>query len=396
MVNLVIKISISLVALLAILFQIYLKEAIWLGLGINRTLQALSEFPYHCRKIVNHRLEACEDMYLSQSTRQLFLACSDPTARKQWQPNVGYRNISGRSQRDAIVALDIDKPIDNGFQFRALKTPGFKGTAGDGLVNLAGFSGVEQEDGYIDLFLVNLRPSIDAEGRLVDQYVHGGNATVEHFVTGLQATEMKHVRTYANQGIVTPNRVAALGDKTFYISNDHGSHKFGWRHHLSMILGFSDVTFCDTQSCRPVAPNLQFPNGLVIKDNILYLPDSITGRLYIYRILPNKDLQKIDEVNLGYGVDNASIDENGDIWIAAFPIGIEIFKAYDDPYNAHPPSTVLRVRKIEGVYVVEKMLEDAKGEVLPAATTVVHDAKTGRLFLSSVISPFIAVCEPKL
>ncbi|KAI1046697.1 hypothetical protein LB505_006779 [Fusarium chuoi] len=133
----------------------------------------------------------------------------------------------------------------------------------------------------------------------------------------------------------------------------------------------------------PVAPNLQFPNGLAIKDNILYLPDSITGRLYIYRILPNKDLEKIDEVNLGYGVDNASIDENGDVWIAAFPIGVEIFKAYDDPYNAHPPSAVLRVRKIEGEYVVEKMLEDAEGEVLPAATTVVHDAKTGRLFLSS-------------
>lgn len=150
-----------------------------------------------------------------------------------------------------------------------------------------------------------------------------------------------------------------------------------------MILGFSDVTFCDTRSCKHVASKLQFPNGLVIKDSILYLPDSITGRLYIYRILPNRDLVKVDEVNLGYGVDNASIDENGDIWIAAFPIGVEIFKAYDDPYNAHPPSTVLRVRKVKGEYVVEKIVEDAKGEVLPAATTVVHDAKTGRLFLSS-------------
>ncbi|KAF5545142.1 serum paraoxonase arylesterase [Fusarium mexicanum] len=396
MASLFIKISLVPIVILAILFQIYLKEAIWLGFGINKTIQPLSEFPYQCRKIVHHRLEACEDMYLSQSTRQLFLACSDPIARKQWQPNVGYRNISGRSERDAVVALDIDKPTDSGFEFRALKTPGFEGTAGDGLVNVAGFSGIEQENGDIDLFLVNLRASIDTDGKLVDQYVHGGNATIEHFVTGPQATEMKHVRTYANHGITTPNRVAALGDKSLYISNDHGPHKFGWRHHLSMILGFSDVTFCDTQSCKTVAPNLQFPNGLVIKDNILCLPDSITGRLYIYRILPNKDLEKIDEVNLGYGVDNASIDENGDIWIAAFPIGVEIFKAYDDPYNAHPPSAVLRVRKIEGEYVVEKVLEDAKGEVLPAATTVVHDAKTGRLFLSSVISPFIAVCEPKL
>ncbi|EWY85615.1 hypothetical protein FOYG_12756 [Fusarium oxysporum NRRL 32931] len=396
MANLLIKISIAAIALLAILFQIYLKEAIWLGFGINRTIQPLSSFPYQCRKIVHHRLEACEDMYLSQSTRQLFLACSDPIARKQWQPNVGYRNISGRSQRDAIVALDIDKPVDNGFEFRALRTPVFEGTAGDGLFNLAGFSGVEQANGVIDLFLVNLRPSVDADGKLADQYVHGGNATIEHFVTGPDATQMNHIRTYSHVGILTPNRVAALDDKTFYISNDHGPHKFGWRHHLSMILGFSDVTFCDTRSCKRVASKLQFPNGLVIKDSILYLPDSITGRLYIYRILPNRDLVKVDEVNLGYGVDNASIDENGDIWIAAFPIGVEIFKAYDDPYNAHPPSTVLRVRKVKGEYVVEKIVEDAKGEVLPAATTVVHDAKTGRLFLSSVISPFIAVCEPKL
>ncbi|KAF5601707.1 serum paraoxonase arylesterase [Fusarium subglutinans] len=386
MASLFIKTSIATIAILAIFFQIYLKEAIWLGFGINRTIQPLSEFPYQCRKIVHHRLEACEDIF-------------------------GYRNISGRSERDAIVALDIDKPTDNGLEFRTLITPSFEGTAGDGLVNLAGFSGVEQENGDIDLFLVNLRPAIDADGKLADQYVHGGNSTIEHFVTGPQATEMKHVRTYAQHGITTPNRVAALGDGSFYISNDHGPHKFGWviiftpilwlvltnqRHHLSMILGFSDVTFCDTQTCKTVAPNLQFPNGLVIKDNILYLPDSITGRLYIYRILPNRDLEKIDEVNLGYGVDNASIDENGDIWIAAFPIGVEIFKAYDDPYNAHPPSTVLRVRKVEGEYVVEKVLEDAKGEVLPAATTVVHDTKTGRLFLSSVISPFIAVCKPKL
>ncbi|KAI3578482.1 hypothetical protein IWW34DRAFT_465873 [Fusarium oxysporum f. sp. albedinis] len=396
MANLLIKISIAAIALLAILFQIYLKEAIWLGFGINRTIQPLSSFPYQCRKIVHHRLEACEDMYLSQSTRQLFLACSDPIARKQWQPNVGYRNISGRSQRDAIVALDIDKPVDNGFEFRALRTPVFEGTAGDGLVNLAGFSGVEQANGVIDLFLVNLRPSVDADGKLADQYVHGGNATIEHFVTGPDATQMNHIRTYSHAGILTPNRVAALDDKTFYISNDHGPHKFGWRHHLSMILGFSDVTFCDTRSCKRVASKLQFPNGLVIEDSILYLPDSITGRLYIYRILPNRDLVKVDEVNLGYGVDNASVDENSDIWIAAFPIGVEIFKAYDDPYSAHPPSTVLRVRKVKGEYVVEKIVEDAKGEVLPAATTVVHDAKTGRLFLSSVISPFIAVCEPKL
>lgn len=73
-------------AFVAVLFQIYLKDFVWLGLGIGRVTQPLSDFPYTCRKIVDPRMEACEDMWLSESTRQLFLACSDPMARSQWMP----------------------------------------------------------------------------------------------------------------------------------------------------------------------------------------------------------------------------------------------------------------------------------------------------------------------
>jgi arylesterase/paraoxonase len=34
--------------------------------------------------------------------------------------------------------------------------------------------------------------------------------------------------------------------------------------------------------------------------------------------------------------------------------------------------------------------------VLPAASTVVHDVKTGNLWLSGFASKFITVCEPKV
>ena len=43
----------------------------------------------------------------------------------------------------------------------------------------------------------------------------------------------------------------------------------------------------------------------------------------------------------------------------------------------------MKVSKGEEGWKVEKVLEDGKGEILPVATTVVHDVKTGRLFLSS-------------
>ncbi|KAF5019499.1 hypothetical protein F66182_8506 [Fusarium sp. NRRL 66182] len=393
-----VKVGLSAVVVLAVLFQVFLKDGVWLLFGIGRVMQPLSDFPYTCRKITDPRMEACEDMWLSEATRQLFLACSDPLARPHWTPNVGKLNVSGMSQRDAIVALDIDKPVNEGFEVRVLKTPDFSGTAGDGLLSLVGFTGIDTADGAVELLVINNRPSIDAEtGAYQDQYAHGANTTIELFTTGPRAAELKHIRTHADKEIATPNRVAAIDSKTFYFTNDRGPHKVGLRSQLSAITGEANVHLCEAdRGCRQVADGLKFANGLARdKDGLIYVPDSISGHLHIYRILDSKDLEKVDEMDLGYSLDNASVDKNGDVWIAAFPVGLGILQAYNDPYNAHPAAAVLRVTKVEGKYVVDKVIEDGQGDVLPATTTVVHDAKTGRLFFSSVISPFIAVCEPK-
>ncbi|KAH6990098.1 hypothetical protein EDB80DRAFT_729476 [Ilyonectria destructans] len=398
MVSITVKVGLSVVALLAVLFQVYLKDAVWLGLGIGRTIQPLSDFPYTCRRIVDTRMEACEDMWLSESTRQLFLACSDPISRSHWSPSVGDFNLTGRSKRDAMVVLDIDKPVGDGFELRVLKTPGYTGTAGDGLLSLAGFSGTDNIDqGTIELFIVNHRPSVDAEtGEFLDHSAVGGNSTIELFETGPDATELRHLHTYVSKHIATPNRVAAAGRDSFYFTNDHGPNKLGLQHLLSPIFRTGDVTFCNKAGCKPVVGGLQFPNGLSMgQDGLLYVPNSLPGTVGVYRILPDNGLEKVDEVFLGFSIDNLSVDKHGDIFAAAFPVGIEIFKAYKDPYNARPPSAALRMRKEKGGYVVEKVIEDAFGDALPVATTVVHDVKTGRLFFTSVIAPFITVCEPK-
>ena len=138
-----------------------------------------------------------------------------------------------------------------------------------------------------------------------------------------------------------------------------------------------------------MAGGFKFPNGLVRgKDGLIYVPNSMIGTIDIFKVLSDGGLEKVDSIFAGYGVDNLSGDENGDIYVAAFPRGLDIFKAYDDPYNARPPATALRLRKQDGQYVIEKVIEDAHGEALPVATTVVHDAKTGRLFFSSKYSRF--------
>lgn len=87
------------VALLAVVFQVYLKQIVWLGFGIGRVVQPLSDFPYTCRKIEHPEMESCEDMWLSETTRQLFLACSDPDSRRHWLPKYARTNLEPKHHR---------------------------------------------------------------------------------------------------------------------------------------------------------------------------------------------------------------------------------------------------------------------------------------------------------
>jgi len=127
--------------------------------------------------------------------------------------------------------MDIDDPTPSGsFSYRVLTTPDFSGVNGDGRLHLVGMTGSTSKDGStIQLWLVNAKPSLDGlTGEIADNEITGSNSTIEVFETGPQAATMKHVRTFADSQIATPNNVALTGDGGFYFTNDHGPHKVGW------------------------------------------------------------------------------------------------------------------------------------------------------------------------
>ncbi|KAK2004065.1 calcium-dependent phosphotriesterase [Colletotrichum falcatum] len=397
----ILQTSILFAGIVGVALQLVLKDPIWLAFGIGKTIQPLSDFPYSCRRIEDRRLQACEDLWLSEATRQLFLACSDPLARRQWMPNAAHLNASGRSTRDAIVASDIDSPKGDAFEIRTLSNPGFSGTAGDGLLQLVGLTGIDSPGGdKIQLLLVNNRPSVDlVTGELLDQASVGANSTIEVFETGPQAVGMKHIRTFASVNVSTPNNIAALSSVAIYFTNDKGASKVGLKSLVGPLLGQGDVSFCSASSgCKRVSERHRYPNGLVRgRDGLIYVPSAMAGGIQVYRVLHEDDgLQKVADIPLPYSIDNLSVDGKGDIYAAVFPRGIEILQATKDPLNSKIKSAAVRIRKEdEGVYVWEKVIEDGASEVLPGSTVVVHDAKTGRLFFGGVVSTFIAVCEPR-
>ena len=78
--------GISLIAVVAVLYQLVIRDLLHDSLGVSREVQPLSDFPYQCRRLTGPGLEACEDMWLSETRRVLYLACSDSLSRRDWMP----------------------------------------------------------------------------------------------------------------------------------------------------------------------------------------------------------------------------------------------------------------------------------------------------------------------
>jgi arylesterase / paraoxonase len=170
-----------------------------------------------------------------------------------------------------------------------------------------------------------------------------------------------------------------------------------------MLFGGGSISYCgpDSQCHLAATGRFYFPNGITKGvDGLYYVAHSAKGKITVHSLQADHTLVKVDEIKLGIPVDNISVDAEGSIFAAAFPDPMKLILALDAPFATAVPSTVLRIRKVRNVntqgvvgYEITKVLEDKHGKFLPSTTTAVHDAKTGRLFLGGVTSPFITICD---
>jgi arylesterase/paraoxonase len=173
------------------------------------------------------------------------MACSDSQSRTQWLPafvnlpfsnypatnnnSVGSLNASARGLTDRIAFLDTRGPGRLASRVKWLSVENFSGINGDGTLNLHGFDvrGDRNTD-TLRIILINHRPPVDpVTGEALDATMLGANSTIEQFQTKVGSETMRHVRTYVNPLIQTPNRVAWVSDHSFLFTNDH-SNKVGF------------------------------------------------------------------------------------------------------------------------------------------------------------------------
>ncbi|KAF2797224.1 hypothetical protein K505DRAFT_298745 [Melanomma pulvis-pyrius CBS 109.77] len=387
------------VALLGAFYQWWAKEFFFAILGIGRAVEPIENFPYSCRRLVDKQLEGCEDLWLDEDGRVLYAACSGSIARTQWNQGMSKLNVSGRrSEGSQLIALYIDEFTKDGqFRMHNIAPKNYGGATGDGTLDLIGFDAVRKSIASLQFWLINQRPPVDEFGKFRNAPKVGDNVTVDVFEYVKGAESMNHVKTVADPSIYSANGIALIGEEAFVLTNDH-SGKVGLRKELDIFIGGGNVVHCIPQgSCQPVTHNsLKFANGLTRgHDGLIYVPLAAQTFISVYRFEQSGKLNEVDRIEVGMPIDNLSVDSNGDIWAAGMTKMLEVMAVMGDPLNRLSTSTVFLIHKTEdGVYETTKVLEDGEKKALSGASTVVHDVRTGRLFVGGIATPFISVCEP--
>lgn len=129
---------------------------------------------------------------------------------------------SSRPGGDHVSVLKIDEPGEDGlYGLHILKTVGYKGVTSAESLDVHGFDVETLDDSRLRFWIINHRPPVDEKNIVLDANKLGANSTIEVFEVTRGSSEMVHVRTILSEMIVTPNKVAAVGDGGVLMTNDH-------------------------------------------------------------------------------------------------------------------------------------------------------------------------------
>jgi len=247
------------------------------------------------------------------------------------------------------------------------------------------------------VYLVNHQPFVNK-----DPKEFGANSTIEIFKTKLGGSTLTHLYTMHSPVIITPNDIVGSSDgKSFHFTNGRNL-KTGLMRKISLILRFpvGSVGYCHVEEgCKFAAPNIHDANGVASVNDTFYVANALKGTVTVLERQTDNTLVLTDVIPIGQVIDNLSIDQDGMVWAAGLVDALQFYTKHFSNPSSPAASSALRISLNTGEalfyglkFKVEKVFEDG-GIVASGITSVVHDAKRGRLYLHGLLSPQLAVCK---
>jgi len=304
----------------------------------------------------------------------------------------GYAYVSSQDRRAAAEGRPVPGAI---YRYR----PGDPGS----LVNLTpgagidfrphGISLVAGPGGRKRLFVVN-HPGGSLFDRRADWPADWSPDRPRHTIEVFDLVDdrLVHVRSHSDPSLHSPNDVAAVDFRRFYVTNDHGSAPGPWRTVEDWLRRpWADIVYFDGNDYQIVEDRINYANGINLSADrsTVYVAETTHNRLRVYaRDEATGALVERERADLAYGVDNIEIDPaTGDLWLAGHPKLLDFLNHARDG-DVPSPSKASRLRLEPRLYG-QPIYADPGG--LLSGSSVASPA--GRFVLiGAVFSPHFVEC----
>ena len=184
-----------------------------------------------------------------------------------------------------------------------------------------------------------------------------------------------HLVSFENDMMCCPNDLVAVDTDQFYVTNDHG-YKEGIMRTMEDYLRLpkSYLLYFDGRSFSKVYEGLNYANGVNVSPNgkTIYVTETTGRKISVLdRDISTGELQLRFTKDLETGLDNITVDSDGNLWIAAHPKLFDFVGHSKDP-EKKSPSQVLKLTPNgeDDFRVTEVYLND--GEELSGSSTALN------------------------
>ncbi|EAY29711.1 serum paraoxonase/arylesterase 2 [Microscilla marina] len=217
--------------------------------------------------------------------------------------------------------------------------------------------------------------------------------TIEKFE--IRDTQLVYLESIQHNLMTSPNDVVAVGERQFYVTNDHRYLK-GWlrtmEDYLKLPLG--SVNFYDGKTMKVATSGIAYANGINISSNkkMIFVASPTNGEVIVYTRQPDHTLELVETIKVHTGVDNIELDEKGHLWLGCHP-KLFAFVAHQKDSQKKSPSQVIEIiYQQEGIYEVKEVYLN-NGNSLSGSSAAV--AYKDHLLIGGVFDKKVLWCKMK-
>ncbi|MDX1960395.1 MAG: SMP-30/gluconolactonase/LRE family protein [Leptospiraceae bacterium] len=205
----------------------------------------------------------------------------------------------------------------------------------------------------------------------------------------IEKETLVHEKTIQDKSFTNPNDLFVFSDGRILVSNDNGtSIQFLQFLNLAFLRKTARLTLYKDGKWKELEPAHVLGNGVhvLLQDNkeIVYLADTYTGKIFVYE-LKNDSLEFLRKIELDSGPDNFTVDENGDLIVAAHKSLFRFLK-HQGNKDSFSPSQIFKIKKD---YSFEEIYANSGEEISASSTGLIYK---NNLYITQVFEPFLLSC----